>query len=276
VTQPEKSDWTEIRVRSERRAEVVDALFAIGAEGIEERDTEVVTHVRHLDRDAAIHALKNADAAADVRFAATPDVNWSSAWQSRLTAQRVGRLVITPPWLAEQFTPGERIVIDPGMAFGTGDHETTRGVLALMQKVVRPGDIVADLGAGSAVLAIAAAKLGARRAIAIELDPDAIGNAEENVVANGVSDSCSVILGDAGALLALISPVRVILANILATAVIELLPAMAEALTDDGVAIVSGILVAERTDVERRATACGFQVGETVEEGLWWSATLRR
>jgi ribosomal protein L11 methyltransferase len=145
-----------------------------------------------------------------------------------------------------------------------------------MQKVVRPGDIVADLGAGSAVLAIAAAKLGARRAIAIELDADAIGNAEENVVANGVSASCSVILGDAGALLPLVSPVRVILANILATAVIDLLPTMADALTDDGVAIVSGILVAERTDVERRAAECGFQVGETVEEGLWWSATLRR
>lgn len=274
--QPAKPDWTEIRVRSEKRAEVVDALFAIGAEGIEERDAEVVTHVRHLDREAAMQALKGADAAADVHFAATPDVNWSSAWQARLTAQRVGRLVITPPWLADQFTPEERIVIDPGMAFGTGDHETTRGVLGLMQKVVRQGDIIADLGAGSAVLAIAAARLGARRAIAIELDPDAIGNAEENVVANGVSDRCSVIQGDATAILPLVSPVRVIFANILATAVIELMPAIAEALTSDGVAIVSGILVAERDDVERRAAEFGFRVGESVEDGLWWSATLVR
>jgi ribosomal protein L11 methyltransferase len=276
VTQPEKSDWTEIRVRSDKRADVMDALFAIGAEGIEERDTEVVTHVRGLDQAAAMRALKHADAAADVRFAATPDVNWSSAWQSRLTAQRVGRLVVTPPWLADQFTPAERIVIDPGMAFGTGDHETTRGVLALLQRVIRAGDIVADLGAGSAVLAIAAARLGARRAIAIELDPDAIGNAEENVETNGVSDRCVVLQGDAGALLPLVAPVRVILANILAAAVVELLPAMAAALTTDGVAIVSGILVSEHDEVERHATRCGFRVGDIVEEGLWWSATLLR
>jgi len=276
VSQSEKSGWTEIRVRSDKRAEVMDALFAIGAEGIEERDTEVVTHVRGLDQAAAMKTLKHADAAADVRFAETPDVNWSSAWQSRLTAQRVGRLVVTPPWMADQFTPAERIVIDPGMAFGTGDHETTRGVLALLQRVIRAGDDVADLGAGSAVLAIAAARLGARRAIAIELDPDAIGNAEENVEANGVSDRCTVLQGDAGALLPLVAPVRVILANILATAVIELLPAMADALTTDGVAIVSGILVSEHDDVERHAARCGFRVGDTVEEGLWWSATLLR
>lgn len=276
MSQSEKSGWTEIRVRSDKRAEVMDALFAIGAEGIEERDTEVVTHVRGLDQAAAMKTLKHADAAADVRFAETPDVNWSSAWQSRLTAQRVGRLVVTPPWMADQFTPAERIVIDPGMAFGTGDHETTRGVLALLQRVIRAGDDVADLGAGSAVLAIAAARLGARRAIAIELDPDAIGNAEENVEANGVSDRCTVLQGDAGALLPLVAPVRVILANILATAVIELLPAMADALTTDGVAIVSGILVSEHDDVERHAARCGFRVGDTVEEGLWWSATLLR
>ena len=276
MTHPDRSGWTEIRVRSDKRAAVVDALFAIGAEGIEDRDTEVITHVRHLDRDAAMTALKGADDSADVRFAATPDVNWSSAWQSRLTAQRVGRLVITPPWMADQFSPEDRIVIDPGMAFGTGDHETTRGVLQLMQRVIRPGDDVADLGAGSAVLAIAAARLGARRAIAIELDPDAIGNAEENVVTNGVSDRCTVIQGDAGALLPLVSPVRVVLANILATAVIELMPAMAAALTQDGVAIVSGILVGEHHQVARRAAELGFTLGDTVEEGLWWSATLLR
>ena len=74
------------------------------------------------------------------------------------------------------------------MAFGTGEHATTRGVMRLMQDVIRAGDIVADLGAGSAVLAIAAAKLGAARVAAIELDPDAIGNAEENVARNGVAD----------------------------------------------------------------------------------------
>lgn len=276
MTQPDNSDWTEVRVRSDKRDAVVDALFALGAEGVEERDREVVTHVRHLDRHAALSQLKQADDAAVVEFTATPNVDWSSEWRTRLTAHRVGAIVITPPWLADQFQERERIVIEPGMAFGTGDHETTRGVLALMQQVVRAGDTVADLGAGSAVLAIAAAKLGATRVVAIELDPDAIGNAEENVAANGVSDRCSILLGDASVLLPLVAPLRLILANILATAVIELLPAIARALTPDGHAIVSGILVAERLDVERAASEAGLRVADSIEDGLWWSATLAR
>lgn len=276
MTQPDNSEWTEIRVWTTRRAEVVEALFAIGAQGVEEKDAEVITHVRHLDRSGALEALKSADATAEVEFRATPNVDWSSEWRARLTAHRVGRLVVTPPWLADQFTQDERIVIDPAMAFGTGDHETTRGVLKLMQDVIRDGDVVADLGAGSAVLAIAAAKLGARKAIAIELDPDAIGNAEENVERNGVSDRCSILLGDAGALLPLVAPVRVVLANILANAVIELLPAISKALTADGRAIVSGILVAEHEDVERAAALAGFRVIDAIADGLWWSATLAR
>ena len=276
MTQPDNSGWTEVRVRSGKRDAVVDALFALGAQGIEERDNEVITHVQHLDRTAALAQLKRADAAASVAFADTPNVDWSSAWRSRLTAHRVGALVITPPWLASEYDERERIVIEPGMAFGTGDHETTRGVLALMQRVLQSGDTVADLGAGSAVLAIAAAKLGARRVVAIEFDPDAIGNAEENVETNGVADRCSVVLGDAAVLLPLVAPLRLILANILATAVIELMPAIAHALTPDGHAIVSGILATEHLEVERAANAAGLRVIDSIEDGMWWSATLAR
>lgn len=276
MTQPDNSDWTEVRVRSDKRDAIVDALFALGAEGVEERDREVVTHVRHLDRHVALEQLTRADAAATVEFSTTPNVDWSSEWRTRLTAHRVGAIVITPPWLADEYDPQERIVIEPGMAFGTGDHETTRGVLALMQRVLRPGDTVADLGAGSAVLAIAAAKLGARRVVAIELDPDAIGNAEENVAANGVADRCSVVLGDAALLLPLVAPLRLILANIIATAIIELLPSIASALTPDGQAIVSGVLATERLELERAANAAGLRVQDAIEDGMWWSATLGR
>lgn len=276
MTLPDNSGWTEVRVRTDKRAEVVAALFGIGAEGVEERDSEVVTHFRHLDRSTALQTLRAADSAASVEFAATPNVDWSSEWRSRLRARRVGRLVITPPWLAEDFSAEDRVVIEPGMAFGTGDHETTRGVLELMQRVVRAGDVVADLGAGSAVLAIAAAKLGARLAIAIEMDPDAIGNAELNVATNDVADRCTVLQGDAAALLPLVAPVRVILANILAVTVIDLLPAMANALEHEGSAIVSGILLAEREEVERAARGSGLRVLDTIEDGVWWSATLGR
>ena len=144
-----------------------------------------------------------------------PVVDWSTAWRTQLRAHTVGLLTVTPPWLAAPFLPERTIVIDPAMAFGTGDHATTRGVLGLMQDVVRAGDVVADLGSGSGVLAIAAAKLGAARVAAIESDPDAIGNAEENVAANDVAGRVVVIEGDATVLLPLVAPVRVVLANII-------------------------------------------------------------
>src|SRR5690606_40079497 len=122
-----------------------------------------------------------------------PDVDWSREWRSGIGAHRLGDLVVTPPWLADEYPAERRVVIEPGMAFGTGEHATTRGVVRLMQGALREGDRVADLGAGSAVLAIAAAKLGARKVIAVELDEDAIPNAEENVAANGVSNRVVVV-----------------------------------------------------------------------------------
>src|SRR6185312_7241181 len=118
-----------------------------------------------------------------------------------------------------------------------------------MQSVIRGGERVADLGAGSAVLSIAAAKLGAAHVAAIEIDPDAIGNAEENVRCNGVADQVRVIEGDAATLLPLVAPVQVVLANIISSVLTELLPAISLALADEGCAILSGILVAEREDM---------------------------
>src|SRR5205085_11772487 len=124
--------------------------------------------------------------------------------------------------------PARTIVIDPGMAVGTGDHPTTRGVVRLMDGAIRRGDVVADLGAGSAVLSIAAVRLGAARAAAVELDPDAIGNAEENVRRNGAVGAVTVIQGDADLILPLLAPVRVILANIISSVLISLMQAMSQ------------------------------------------------
>lgn len=206
----------------------------------------------------------------------TPDIDWSSAWRSQLRAHTVGYLTVTPPWLAAPFLPERRIVIDPAMAFGTGDHATTRGVLKLMQDVVRAGDTVADLGAGSAVLAIGAAKLGAARVVAIENDPDAIGNAEENVVVNEVASRVTVIEGDAGLLLPLVAPVRVVLANIVSGVIQELLPTIVASLTPDGVAIFSGMLTSEREMMLGHFRAAGLVPGAEYAEGEWWSVACAR
>lgn len=258
--------------------EVVSAaLFAAGAEALQELDGAFVTNVATDERaQALIAAALAADPEASVGAEPTPDIDWSSAWRSQLRAHTVGYLTVTPPWLAAPFLPERRIVIDPAMAFGTGDHATTRGVLKLMQDVVRAGDTVADLGAGSAVLAIGAAKLGAARVAAIENDPDAIGNAEENVVVNAVASRVTVIEGDAGLLLPLVAPVRVVLANIVSGVIQELLPTIVASLTPDGVAIFSGMLTSEREMMLGHFRAAGLTAGPEYSEGEWWTVACSR
>jgi ribosomal protein L11 methyltransferase len=144
-----------------------------------------------------------------------------------------------------------------------------------MQQIIRQGDHVADLGAGSGILSIAAAKLGAASVAAIEMDPEAIGNAQENVDRNGVADRVSVIEGEAGLLLQLVAPVRVVLANIISSVLVELLPAIAAALAPDGEVILSGILVTERSDMLAVLQPDWRVLAEEAEE-RWWSVAIVR
>jgi ribosomal protein L11 methyltransferase len=168
------------------------------------------------------------------------------------------------------------IVIDPAMAFGTGEHATTRGVVRLMQQLPSLPKLVADLGAGSAVLSIAAAKLGAERVIAIELDPDAIGNAEANVEANECGHVVHVVEGDAALLLPLVAPVGLILANIISSVLLTLMGVMRDSLVPRGYAILSGILREERDGVLDAISRDGWRViAEDDEEG-WWSVLIER
>ena len=142
--------------------------------------------------------------------------------------------------------------------------------------MIRPGDRVADLGSGSAVLSIAAAMLGAAHVTAIEIDHDSIANAGENVVRNGVADRVTVIEGDASILLPLVAPVRVVLANIISSVLLELLPMIASSLTPDGDAILSGILVDERPMMLDAFAEGGWTVVDDDVEGVWWSVRIAR
>ncbi|HEX6631379.1 MAG TPA: 50S ribosomal protein L11 methyltransferase [Gemmatimonadaceae bacterium] len=272
--------WTALRVRpsSADTAPLVSAaLFAAGSQGIQEDGELLVTQFASAaEVEAARDAALAADPGARVELAPVPEVDWSEEWRKGIHAHRLGELVVTPPWLAGGFDEARRIVIEPGMAFGTGEHATTRGVVRLMQRALRAGDRVADLGAGSAVLAIAAAKLGATSVAAIELDPDAIENAEENVARNGVADRVKVIEGDAGVLLPLVAPVRLVLANIISSVLLQLLPTIGTALTRDGQAILSGILQEERERMLEALDAGGWRVEAEDAEDVWWSALISR
>ncbi|MDQ6738075.1 MAG: 50S ribosomal protein L11 methyltransferase [Gemmatimonadota bacterium] len=264
--------WRAVRVeRCADRDAVMAALFDAGSQGIHEDGDALVTHFPpETDADDVVLAVKAADRSASVSVTDVPAVDWSE-WRANVDAHHVGRLTVTPPWRAAEFDPATTIIIDPAMAFGTGEHPTTRGMLRLMHQVIRDGDTVADLGAGSAVLSIAAAKLGATRIAAIEIDSGAEASAIENVRTNHVESSVRYLVGDAMVLLALVAPVRVVLANIVSSVLVELLPGIAASLAADGVALFSGILVEEQSVMTAALERAGFRVRDTDIEGDWLS-----
>jgi len=255
----------------------MQAFFDAGAQGLHEDGEQLVTHFPPgTDLDAVRRALLSADPEVSIDIAGVPPIDWSESWKTGLAAHQVGELIVTPPWLADQYDAARTIVIDPGMAFGTGEHATTRGVMRLLGGVMRRGDTVADLGAGSAVLAIAAAKLGASRVYAIELDEEAIPNAHANVERNGVSEIVHVFQGGAEGLLPLVAPVRIILANIISSVLEELLPSIAASLMPGGAVILSGILQEERAHMVEVLSVSGWSITAEDAEDIWWSVAIAR
>jgi ribosomal protein L11 methyltransferase len=271
--------WLAVRVAGASgatRDAIAAALIDAGAACVQEERDDLITY---LPDDAPLDAVRGAIAndrgvVLELREASATEVD--RPWVSTVGISRAGRFVVAPPWLDVEPAAGQTvIVIDPAMAFGTGEHPTTRGVLRLMDGVVEPGDRVADLGAGSAVLAIAAARLGASRVAAIEMDPDAIGNAEQNVRVNAVGDRVVVIEGDAETILPHVAPVRVVLANIISSVLIPLLPLARRSLEPGGAAIFSGILVDERDEFVSALEGDGWRVeGEHIED-VWWTTVAR-
>jgi ribosomal protein L11 methyltransferase len=269
--------WVSLRIQpGANREAAIAALFEAGAQGVQEVGADIVTQMASDEADGAVQAVLAASPDARVSTMPLPVVDWAEEWKKGIRAHELGALVVTPPWLAAHYDPARAIVIEPAMAFGTGEHATTRGVIRLLERVLKPGDHVADLGAGSAVLSIAAAKLGAARVAAIEMDHDSIANAEENVRRNGVDDRVVVIEGDARMLLPLVAPVRVIMANILSHVIVELLPAIGDALEPNGQAILSGVLAEERDGLVQHLETHGWRVTEEDREEIWWSATIVR
>ena len=267
--------WISLRITpGSNRDGVIAALFESGSQGVHEDGPAVITHFPADARIADIRdAVTHVDPHAEISIAEAADVDYSQ-WRASVSAHEVGDLIIVPPWLASEYDRRQAIVVDPAMAFGTGEHQTTRGVIRLMQGVVRPGDVVADLGAGSAVLSIAAVRLGAARVAAVEIDHDSIGNAEENVVANGVADRVEIIEGDATIILPLLAPVRLVLANIISSVVLGMLPIIKDSLSAEGQAILSGILLEERDAMVAALSSGGWTIEREDTEDLWWSVQI--
>ncbi len=207
-----------------------------------------------------------------------PEVDWSTAWRAGLGVRRVGRFAVVPTWIEHPAAPDELVIrLDPEMAFGSGEHGSTRGALQLLQRWMRPSDRVLDLGSGSGILSIAAAKLGASRVAGIEMDGEAIPVSIDNARKNGVASLVRFVEGDAAVVTPLLQPAELIVSNILRLVNQSLLPVIHDALIAGGRAIFSGMESSESELFRGPLTAAGFVVVDEVIDENWWSvAALRR
>lgn len=272
-------EWLSLRIAvpPSARQQALEALFTAGATCVVEETDALVTALPLSESAEALTArIRAAVPAAEVTSRPISNVDWSEAFRRGVGAHQIGTLTVAPPWLAERLDPSSTVIIDPAMAFGTGEHASTRGALRLLEGALRRGDRVADLGAGSGILAIASAKLGASRVAAIENDPQAIGNLQENIDRNGVGDVVTVLEGDAGTLLPLVAPVEMITANIVSSVITQLLPVIERALTIRGRVIVAGIMIEERDAVREEFAREGWRVAREDLEAQWWAAGLER
>lgn len=212
-----------------------------------------------------------------LRVAPVADADWAVAWREHFRPLAVGRrLLVAPPWDAPSVAGRVTIVIEPARAFGTGHHGTTAGCLERLEAVLgRKAPAAAlDLGTGSGILAIAAARLGVPRVLAVDDDPDAVAAASVNAAANGVADRVTCVAGDAGALDT--GPVALVLANLLSGAHLRLAPRYAGYVERGGALVLGGILDAEAAAVAPAVCAHGFRTAGATSIAGWTTLELER
>ena len=246
--------------------------------GLDEKRQQVEEALWHLRQIAPIP---------EPQFSAVAEEQWANAWKEHFHVTRIGaRFVVKPSWRDAPRTPQDDdivtplegvlgIELDPGMAFGTGLHPTTQMCLLALEKHLRPGDRVLDLGTGSGILAIAAAKLGAAVCLALDVDLVAVEAARANVSANGVSDAVQVEQGSLALLSTLYSPLStagfdLALVNILAQVIVELCgQGLGEAVRPGGLAVFAGLIDTLEVRVREALERVGLQVIERTLEKDW-------
>lgn len=216
------------------------------------------------------------------------DSTWATAWKDYFHPLKISeRITIKPTWEQYEAAEGELILeLDPGMAFGTGTHPTTALCLRTLEQVIKGDEMVIDVGTGSGVLAIGACLLGAKRVLALDLDPVAVSSAKENIALNNLSDQIEVHLSD---LLGVVTnregqtddltvkpPVDIVVANILAEIILLFIDDVYQALKPGGIYIASGIWKNKEDVVESALVAAGFVVEAKHREDDWIAFVSRR
>lgn len=247
-------------------------------EGLVNRDrTRAVIHIYlSPDKDAGEAAdflrrrLFEADIENDIQTGSVREQDWAENWKRYFKPFKVGqRLLICPTWEQVPDTEGRLMLnIDPGMAFGTGEHDSTRLVLETLERYIGGGEIVLDIGCGSGILSIAALRLGARSALGVDIDRQAVKTAVENGRVNGLGPPAyRMVYGNLAD--GVDGVYAVVTANIVADAIIELSRDIRPLIKPDGVFLTSGIIDTREREVKDALCENGFKVVERRERGGW-------
>ena len=211
------------------------------------------------------------------------EVDWEESWKDNYPPQEVGeKLIVLPYWLAQEETDRIKVILDPGLTFGTGAHPSTQMVMEKMEEVVRPGFACLDLGSGSGILSIAALGLGAESAIGIDIDPKAEDIARENAAYNGFSaPRFTALTGNVTEDKALMDSLAakeydLVLVNIVADVIIGLSPVLPNFLTEKSTLICSGILDVRLEEVIAALEKAGLTVTAVKEKEDWRCVTAKK
>ncbi|CAM3438059.1 50S ribosomal protein L11 methyltransferase [Marinicrinis lubricantis] len=225
---------------------------------------------------------------AEISVREVDEEDWATAWKQYYKPVKISeRITVKPTWEPYESAADELVIeLDPGMAFGTGTHATTSLCLRTLEKVIKPGDHVIDVGTGSGILAIGAAKLGAERVLAIDLDPVAVSSSEENVKLNGLEGRITVRESDLLQVfhdhreksldLGVKLPVKVVVANILAEIILLFIDDVYQVLEQEGTYVVSGVITSKEDAVAEALEKAGFRVEYREREDDWVVLTARK
>ena len=239
----------------------------------------VTTYIPHDNRlegryariDTAVRLVAHVGDVSKLRVRVVEEEEWQESWKEHFHVLRVGmRTVIVPTWRTYEPREDDIVIsIDPGMAFGTGHHPTTRMCLELLEQHVEPGAHVLDLGCGSGILSIATAKLGASDVLGLEIDPIAASVAERNVRENGVRDTVTTDEASLPHPKAEANGYDLLVANVSAKVITELADHIVRAVRSGGTLLFSGILDKQKTEVIERMVALGVHFEDGLTDADW-------
>ncbi len=234
----------------------------------EENPFEAVAYLKEQYKAVGIDSVIDTDSISEVE--------WADNWKKFFKTTEIGeKLVIRPSWEEYDNKDGRTVLsIDPGAAFGTGTHATTRMCLGLVEKYTKEGTTLLDIGSGSGILSIAAVLLGAEKADGVDIDPVAVKVAAENAELNGVDGKTTYILGDLCDKIS--EKYDVVCANIVADVIISLLENVESFMKEDSVFLCSGIIDIRENDVREAFEKYGFYIVEDVEMENWRAFAVRK